>query len=51
MSKLGIKHVQDNYNFKLYQENWIKTMDNFIEKNGAWENRKNYNNVWFTEVK
>lgn len=51
MSKLGIKHVQDNYNFKLYQENWIKIMDNFIEKNGAWENRKNYNNVWFTEVK
>ena len=51
MAAAGIKHVSENYSFENYTKSWIKTMDNFIEKHGSWENRKNYNNIRFKEIK
>jgi len=50
MSKAGRQHVLDNYNFENYEKEWIRIMDDFIEKNGSWENRKNYNPWVLMEV-
>jgi glycosyltransferase involved in cell wall biosynthesis len=51
MGLAGRKYVEKNYNFKNYQKNWVKIIDDLHEKNGSWENRKNYNNINFVEVK
>ena len=50
MSALGREHVLKNYNFENYENGWVKIMDDFIEKNGSWENRKNYNSWVLMEV-
>ena len=50
MSKAGRQHVLDNYNFENYEKKWVKIMDDFIEKHGSWENRKNYNPWVLLEV-
>jgi glycosyltransferase involved in cell wall biosynthesis len=38
----GREHVENNYNFKDYEEKWIKLMDDVYEKYGSWDNRKGY---------
>ena len=50
MSEAGREHILKNYNFENYEKGWVKIMDEFIEKNGAWENRKNYNSWILMEV-
>ena len=50
MAKAGRQHVLKNYNFENYEKQWVKIMDDFIEKNGSWENRKNYNSWELLEV-
>ncbi len=50
MSKAGREHVLKNYNFENYEKGWVNIMDEFIEKNGSWENRKNYNSWILMEV-
>ena len=50
MSEGGIKHVEDNYNFEKYERDWVKTMDEIVEKYGSWENRKGYKNWHLMEV-
>ena len=50
MKAAGIKHVRENYNFEDYEENWIKIMDEIVEKHGSWENRKNYKRWHLLEV-
>jgi glycosyltransferase involved in cell wall biosynthesis len=50
MSVDGRAHVEANYNFEVYEESWIKTMDEFIERNGSWENRKGYKPWHLLEV-
>jgi glycosyltransferase involved in cell wall biosynthesis len=50
MSIQGMKHVSENYSFNVFKERWVKTMDEFIEKNGSWDNRKNYNTWHLLEV-
>ena len=42
MADAGRQHVLKNYNFENYEKQWVKIMDDFIEKNGSWENRKNF---------
>ena len=42
LGKKGRKHVEKNYNFKSYEDGWVKIMDNIHEKYGSWENRKEY---------
>tara|TARA_B100001094_G_C18136133_1_gene775184 strand:+ start:80 stop:1339 length:1260 start_codon:yes stop_codon:yes gene_type:complete len=42
MGRKGSVHVQNNYNFKEYQQKWIELMDSVHEKYGSWENRKGY---------
>ena len=50
MSKAGRQHVLENYNFENYEKQWVKIMDDFIQKNGSWNNRKNYNPWELMEV-
>jgi len=50
MAKLGRQHVLDNYNFENYEKQWVQIMDDFIEKNGSWENRKNFQPWCLLEV-
>jgi glycosyltransferase involved in cell wall biosynthesis len=46
----GREHVLKNYNFESFTNDWIKTIDETIEKHGSWETRKNYNTYNFTEL-
>jgi glycosyltransferase involved in cell wall biosynthesis len=46
----GREHVLKNYNFETFNNDWIKTIDETIEKHGSWETRKNYNTYNFTEL-
>ena len=50
MSTLGRKHVSTNYNFEDYEKNWIKIMDDIIEKYGSWDNRVGYQRWHLMEV-
>jgi len=50
MSKDGLKHVNDNYNFETYQKKWIDLIDDVVEKHGSWENRINHKRWHFMEV-
>jgi len=50
MSEAGRAHVLKNYNFENYENGWVEIMDDFIEKNGSWENRKNHNAWTLQEV-
>ena len=50
MAAAGREHVLKNYNFDTYEKEWVRIMDDFIEKNGAWENRKNYTAWQLLEV-
>ena len=50
MAIAGRQHVLDNYNFENYEKEWVRIMDDFIEKNGSWENRKNYSPWVLMEV-
>ena len=44
----GRAHVMKNYNFESYQSNWVKIIDEAVEKFGSWDNRKNYK-TWSIE--
>ena len=46
----GREHVLKNYNFDNFNNDWIKTIDETIEKCGSWETRKNYDTYKFTEL-
>ena len=50
MAAAGRQHILDNYNFETYEKSWVNIMDDFIEKNGSWETRKNYDSWHFMEV-
>ena len=50
MAVAGRQHILDNYNFETYEKSWVNIMDDFIEKNGSWETRKNYDSWHFMEV-
>ena len=50
MSVKGREHIEKNYNFEVYKDNWIKLIDDVIERHGSWENRKFYDRWHFMEV-
>ena len=50
MSQMGLEHVKNNYNFETLEKNWVKIMDEIIEKHGSWENRVGYNKWQLLEV-
>ena len=50
MSKLGMKHVKENYNFERYEKGWVEIMDEIIEKHGSWDTRVGYKRWHLMEV-
>ena len=40
--KLGVEHVEKNYNFDKFTDKWVALMTEIYEKNGSWENREGY---------
>ena len=42
MAKMGREHVDKNYSFEKYQENWVEIFDKTYEKHGSWQDRKSY---------
>ena len=46
----GREHVLKNYNFETFNKQWVELMDSVVEKYGSWENRKEYNGIYFGEV-
>jgi glycosyltransferase involved in cell wall biosynthesis len=50
MSIQGREHVKANYSFEKFKQNWIECIDSVVEKNGSWENRKNYDRWHLMEV-
>jgi glycosyltransferase involved in cell wall biosynthesis len=50
MSSGGIQHVKENYNFEQYEERWVNTIDEILEREGSWETRKNYKRWHLMEV-
>lgn len=50
MGAKGREHVLKNYNYDDYCNKWVEIMDDICEKNGSWENRKNYNSWSLTKV-
>jgi len=51
LGELGREHVQKNYNFETFCNDWIKVIDDTIEKHGSWDTRKSYTPYTFTEIK
>ena len=50
MSILGREHVRKNYDFENYEKQWIKIMDEMVEKYGSWETKKGYKRWHLLEV-
>ena len=50
MGKAGRQHVLDNYGFSQYAGLWYQAFQELFEKNGSWENRKNYKSWSFEEL-
>jgi glycosyltransferase involved in cell wall biosynthesis len=50
MSIQGRQHVKDNYNFDNFEKQWVKTMDEIVEKHGSWETRSGYERWHLLEV-
>ena len=50
MGKKGMKHIEDNYNFKTFQKQWIDLMLGVHEKYGSWKDRKNYKSWDLMEI-
>ena len=51
LGELGRNHVQKNYNFETFCNDWVKTIDETIEKHGSCETRKGYTPYTFMEIK
>jgi len=50
MSLQGREHVKKNYNFDKLEKQWVKLMDEIVEKHGSWETRRGYDRWHLLEV-
>ena len=50
MSLQGREHVKKNYNFDKLEKQWVKLMDEVIEKHGSWETRRGYERWHLLEI-
>jgi hypothetical protein len=50
MGLQGREHVETNYNFENFGKTWVSFIDEIHEKEGSWENRRNYSGIRFMEV-
>ena len=50
MGLKGYQHVQSNYNFETFEQQWVDLMTSIYEEEGSWNSRTNYNGIYFAEV-
>ena len=50
LGERGRQHVLKNYGYDEYCDKWVEIIDGVCEKNGSWEDRKNYNSWSLTKV-
>ena len=50
LGEMGRQHVQKNYSFEKFCDDWIEVIDETIENHGSWDTRKNYKPYTFTEI-
>jgi len=51
LGRLGMKHIDKNYNFENMRNKWVEIMENVYKENGSWDTRKNHKNRWeFLEI-
>ena len=48
LGEAGRKHVQENYNFKDFNESWVALVEKLVKEHGSWEDRKKYK-AWTLE--
>ncbi len=46
MGLKGFQHVQSNYNFQTFGEQWVDLMTSVYDQAGSWEARTNYNGIY-----
>ena len=46
----GRKHVQENYNFKDFNESWTDLVEKIMKEHGSWQDRKKYQNWTLEEI-
>jgi len=51
MGAKGRKHFEKNFSTQMYRDEWVRVMDEVLEKNGSWDSRKNYVSYTFEEIK
>ena len=51
MIELGLEHVANNYGYEKYKSRWVEIIKDCIEKNGSWNDRRNYTRWTLREVK
>ena len=50
LGRKGMQHIEKNYNFNTFQQQWIDLMLSVHENCGSWKNRKNYKSWDLMEV-
>ena len=50
MGLQGREHVEKNYNFDTFNQQWVDLMTEIYEQSGSWSTRINYNGISFKEV-
>lgn len=46
----GVKHIENNYSFEMFEKKWVNLMLKIHEECGSWETRKGYSTITFKEV-
>lgn len=49
LGRMGRQHMINKYDITKFAAQWEKVMDEFCDKHGSWENRKNYNSRWISK--
>jgi len=50
LGKKALQNVNDRFSFKLYEERWVKLINEVIEEGGSWDKRRNYDRWSLEEI-
>jgi len=50
MGLKGRQHVENNYNFDNFTNQWVTLVDNIVATNSSWDSRSGYSGIRFKEV-
>ena len=50
LGKMGKNHIEKNYNFNNFCDNWVQLIDKIVEEHGSWDTRKGFKPYTFMEI-